>query len=59
MVPFGVEEMIEEDCGPGEQAENRVFFSLFFFFFQPLFYYTFGHIFEERPRIAIRVKEDW
>lgn len=25
MVPFGLEKMVEGDCSPGEQAENRHF----------------------------------
>lgn len=30
MVPFGLEEMIEEDCGPGDKQRTGFFFSLSF-----------------------------
>lgn len=51
MVPSGLEEVVEKDCSLGEQAENS--------HVQLLFYCTFGHTFEERPKIAIGVKEYW
>lgn len=51
MVPCGLEEMVAEDFSPGEQAGDS--------HFQPLFYCTFSRIFEERPKIAIGVKDYW
>lgn len=30
VVPFGLEETIEEDCGPGDKQRTGVFFSLSF-----------------------------
>lgn len=50
MVPFGLEEMLEGDGSPGEQAEN----SNFQRFIVPLVTFL-----EERPKIAICVKEHW